>query len=432
MSDIKVYTHSLGCPKNMVDSENLLGGLGDIWSPAATPSEADVVLINTCAFIRPAVEESLESIFHAAHEIQDLDPKPLLVVTGCLVSRYGSELKREIPEADLCVPVQGQQGLPEQILARLGRMPRPASGVARPGPRNGFAYLKISEGCNNRCAFCTIPYIRGRLRSRPIPDLVEEASYLLSHGIQELVLVAQDTTAYGRDLKDGSDLSLLVKELSKLSGLKWLRVMYMYPSGLNKRLLGSLAEVSPPFVPYFDVPLQHAHPDILRKMGRPFNHDPMRVLKRIREFFPHAAIRTTLITGYPGEKEKHFRALLEFVRRARVQHLGVFSYYPEEGTRAAGFSGQLARRIKDKRRQVIMQEQRFISRQYLQGHVGLDMDVLVEGPHPEWPGLYTGRTWFQAPEVDGMTYISGPSVKTGELVRAEIRDSLEYDLEALA
>ncbi len=429
---IKVYTHSLGCPKNMVDTENILGGLKEHYAAVAEPGEADVVLINTCAFIRPAVEESLETIFSVAQDVKGLSQRPLLVVTGCLVSRYGPGLGREIPEADMFVPIARQAELPGRILHRLGRQVEGEAPAPRHGPFQSFAYLKISEGCNNRCAFCTIPSIRGRLRSRPDQEVLREAGHLVDQGAGELVLVSQDSTAYGRDLGYRRGLADLAQGLAEIKGLLRLRIMYLYPSGLDDGLLARLAELGPPFVPYFDVPLQHAHPEILKKMGRPFQQDPMEVIRRIRKHFPGAAIRTTLITGYPGEEERHFRDLLEFVRQARVQHLGVFPFFPEKGTRAAGFTGQIPDEVKKERQRLIMQEQKRVSREYLQGVQGENLDILVDEPHPEWPGLYTGRAWFQAPEVDGLTYISGPGVGPGKMVRAEVTATHDYDLEALA
>ncbi len=433
MFEIKVYAQSLGCPKNLVDTENILGALGNCWTPAQNLQKASLVLINTCAFIRPAVEESLDTIFDIAQDIQNSSPRPLLVVTGCLVSRYGPGLGREIREADMLVSLREQKDLPRKILDHFGLpqeklpdFPRALNASARP-----HAYLKISEGCNNRCAFCTIPSIRGRLRSRPVQELLDEAACLVDGGVSEIVLVSQNSTAYGLDLGYRRGLGKLAARLARLQGLNWLRIMYLYPAGLDTKLLESLADLGPPFVPYFDVPLQHAHPDILRLMGRAFKQDPMQVIERIRKFFSDAAIRTTLITGYPGEEEKHFRTQLNFVRQARLQHLGVFPYYPEEGTRAAGFSGQLPAEVKNRRRRLIMQEQKKISREYLKGFVDQDLEVLVEEPHPEWPGLFTGRTWFQAPQVDGITYISGPDMKSGQMVTARIRNSLDYDLQAL-
>ena len=434
MFEIKVYAQSLGCPKNQVDTENILGGLGNFWSPATNPQEANLILLNTCAFIRPAVEESLETIFEIAQDIQNLNPRPLLVVTGCLVSRYGPGLGREIPEADILVSLREQKDLPLKIRNHFGLPQDKVPDLARTltASAGTHAYLKISEGCNNRCAFCTIPSIRGRLRSRPAQELLDEAACLVDGGVSELVLVSQNSTAYGLDLGYRRGLSKLAAGLARLQGLKWLRIMYLYPAGLDTNLLESLADLGPPFVPYFDVPLQHAHPDILRLMGRAFKQDPLRVIESIRKFFPDAAIRTTLITGYPGEEEKHFSTLLNFVRQARLQHLGVFPYYAEEGTRAARFAGQLPDEVKNERRRLIMREQRKISREYLEGYLERDLEILVEEPHPEWTGLYTGRTWFQAPQVDGITYISGPDIKSGKMVTARIQNSLDYDLEALA
>jgi ribosomal protein S12 methylthiotransferase len=288
MEKVKIFTRSLGCPKNLVDTEKILGGLGELFEPAADIAGSHVVLINTCAFIRPAVEESLDVIFSAHQEIKSLAKKPLLAVTGCLVSRYGPGLGKEIPEADIFAGIDEQSVLAGTILARLGRSAPGTPPRRRVSTPLSYAYLKISEGCNNKCSFCTIPSIRGRLRSRASGHIVEEARVLLERGTKELILVAQDSTAYGRDtgVKDG--LAGLVKDLGRLEGLKRLRVMYLYPSGLSRKLLEQLAALKGPFLPYFDVPLQHSHPDILQKMGRPFRDDPWKVIRRIRDVFPEA------------------------------------------------------------------------------------------------------------------------------------------------
>lgn len=428
---IKIFTRSLGCPKNLVDTEHILGGFGPLYEPVQDISKSHVVLINTCAFIRPAVEESLDAIFSAHDEVKDLQSRPLLVVTGCLVSRYGKGLGAEIPEVDIFAGINEQSELSGVISLRLGRVPQKILPVRRISTPKSFAYLKISEGCNNKCSFCTIPSIRGRLRSRFPDQIIEEAGFLLERGIRELIVIAQDSTAYGRDLGIKQGLASLVRELASLEGLTRLRVMYMYPSGLDTRLLESLAETGRPFVPYFDVPFQHSHPDMLKEMGRPFRDDPGKIIQIIRDVFPEAAVRTTLITGYPGETEEYFDHLLEFVRKSRFQHLGVFPFYPEEGARAAGFSGQVPGQVRTSRAQKIMRIQKKISRTYLKSFEDALLDILVDSPHAEWPGLFTGRAWFQAPEIDGITYISGPDVQPGELIRARVKETKDYDLIAL-
>ncbi|WP_028574179.1 30S ribosomal protein S12 methylthiotransferase RimO [Desulfonatronovibrio hydrogenovorans] len=428
---IRVFTRSLGCPKNLVDTETILGGLGQVYEPVEDISRSQVVLINTCAFIRPAVEESLDVIFSTHQEIKELEKRPLLVVTGCLPARYGPGLSLEIPEVDVFTGIKDQAELPGLILKKLGLPSEGSRSWRKVSTAPGYAYLKISEGCNNRCSFCTIPSIRGRHKSRPLDEVIAEAGHLLAMGVRELIVVAQDSTAYGRDLGYKHGLAELTKELSGLSGLDRLRLMYLYPSGLSQKLLESMARIRGPLVPYFDVPFQHSHPDILRKMGRPFREDPEIIIRRIRQIFPETAIRSTLITGYPGESEEHFQHLLSFVKKNRLQHLGVFPYHPEEGTRAAGFPGQIPDQVKAKRVKKIMLTQKKISRSLLKSFEGQYLDVLVDEPHAEWPGLYTGRTWFQAPEVDGITYVSGDDVRPGNVIRAKIQETRDYDLVAL-
>jgi len=245
-------------------------------------------------------------------------------------------------------------------------------------------------------------------------------------------VVAQDVTAYGRDLglKDG--LARLLEKLLPLPGLRWLRLLYLYPSGLTDSLLSFLAQAGKPFVPYFDIPFQHVHPDILTAMGRPKSAAAEAVVERVRRHFPEAAIRTTFIVGLPGEKKEHFQALLDFVQRARLHHVGVFPYHREEGTPAATMAGQVRRDEKERRAETIMAAQKEISADILDGYVGQELPVLVDAPHPEWPGLHLGRTWFQAPEIDGVTYVSGPGVQPGALVAATIEEAKDYDLVALA
>ncbi|MBF0481811.1 MAG: 30S ribosomal protein S12 methylthiotransferase RimO [Desulfovibrionaceae bacterium] len=426
---IKIHAISLGCPKNRVDTERLLGLAGAV--AVEDLKDAEVVLINTCGFIRPAVEESLAAIFEAVQAIGELETKPLLTVAGCLVSRYGEELAGQIGEADIWLSTREIELWPEKLAKALGR------GIAPGGERlvstpPGTAYLKISEGCGHKCAFCAIPSIRGSHVSRAPGDILREGAWLLDRGARELVVVAQDTTAWGRDLPGKRDLRHLLEGLLALDGLAWLRLMYLYPAGLSDELLGFMRQAGPRLLPYFDIPLQHASPEILAAMGRPFARDPRLVIERVRRHFPEAALRTSLIVGFPGEKPHHFKELAEFVAAARFHHLGVFTYHKEDGTRAALLPGQVGAAVKERRRAQLMELQAGISEEILEGYVGAELDVLVDAPHPEWPGLHVGRAWFQAPEADGVTYISGPGVAPGAMVRAVIEEAKTYDLVALA
>ncbi len=441
MTKVRVHTISLGCPKNRVDTERLLGVLGRSFVLAESAAASDLVLINTCGFIRPAVEESVETVLSAIREVAEVAPRPVLAVTGCLVSRYGqAELAADLPEVDLWLSTRELARWPGLVGAALGQKIGQKK-FAELGPRRlstgpGFAYLKVSEGCSHKCAFCTIPSIRGRHVSRPLDELEREARLLVEQGnVPELVLVGQDVTSYGRDLglKDG--LKHLLDRLLPIQGLRWLRLMYLYPAGLNDGLLkhlASLAGPGSPLLPYFDIPLQHAHPEILSAMGRPFAKDPTLVIDRVRKHFPDAALRTSLIVGFPGETDAHFKALKTFVTRTQFAHLGVFPYHQEEGTVAAGLPNQVPQAVKTRRKNALMKLQEGISRERLSGLVGSRLEVLVEEPSPEWPGLHVGRVWFQAPEVDGVTYVSGPKVRPGRMVCADIEQAQSYDLVALA
>ena len=435
-ADIPIFTISLGCPKNLVDSEYLLGGLPGRAKPVDRPEDAAVVLINTCGFIRPAVEESVSEILDAAQAVRGLVPKPLLVVAGCLVSRYGESLRAELPEVDLWLSTHELPDWPSKIARAMDRAANrePARLFSSPA---SYAYLKISEGCRHACRFCTIPSIRGKLASRPVEALTAEAQAILATGRKEIILVAQDLTAYGQDLTPDladspSSLRTLLENLLPLSGLERLRLLYLYPAGLTPELLDYLKSAGPPLLPYFDIPLQHAHPDILKSMGRPFAKDPRRVIDLVRSRFPEAAIRTSLIVGYPGETRTHFKHLLNFVREMRFAHLGVFTFQAEEGTPAAKMDGQVGLKTRQSRREAVMAAQAEISEEWLSGFEGSELDILVDAPHPEWPGLHVGRAWFQSPEIDGVTYVSGPGVAPGALVKATIEEAKIYDLVALA
>jgi len=435
---IKVHTVSLGCPKNRVDTERLLGTLGQAMVPVESVAEADLALINTCGFIQPAVEESVNTILEAIRDAEeqagsDADGKrPLVAVAGCLVSRYGQDLKEELPEVDLWLNTEEIELWPSLVSDAL-QAPVEQGTPRRLSTGPGHAYLKISEGCSHNCRFCTIPSIRGPHKSWPVDFLVREAEEL-ARAVPEIIVVGQDSTAYGSDLDTGDNLVPLVKGLSEISGLEWLRIMYLYPAGLTEKLLSFLQEVGKPFLPYFDIPLQHAHPDVLSSMGRPFARNPEKVVDRVRRFFPDAALRTTFIVGYPGETDEHFEHLMRFVEKTRFHHLGVFPYWPEDGTPAAAMDNQVDDAVKQYRRDALMELQGNISEEILSEYVGETLPVLIEKPSDEWPGLYVGRTWFQAPEVDGVTYVSAPpetELTPGTIVDVEIEKADTYDLSGL-
>lgn len=391
-----------------------------------------------------------------------LKKKPLLAVAGCLVGRYGqAELASELPEVDIWLPTNQLPAWPAILAKALpgiairnrldqeAARPKNGNGIlgadaSLPAPESAgiprllstgpaYAWLKIGEGCRHKCAFCTIPSIRGPLVSEPLPGLVAEARELLACGVRELALVAQDVTSYASDCKDKSqNLIRLLAALAELPGLAWLRLLYCYPAGLNQELLAFMASAGLPLLKYLDIPLQHAHPEILAKMGRPFASDPEKVLDRVRGAMPDCAIRTTFIVGYPGESEAHFGHLCRFVEKQRFRHLGVFAWQAEEGTKAFALPDHVPVSVREERRKILMDIQAEISADLLRQELGKRQPVLVDSANPEWPGLHNGRVWFQAPEVDGLTYVSGPGVRPGAMPDCEIVDSAEHDLTALA
>jgi len=443
---LKLYSISLGCPKNRVDTERALAELSVFGPirPVDALEHADCVFINTCGFIAPAIQESVRAVVDAIDRIQALPAKkrPLLAVAGCLIGRYGIEaLAPDLPEVDLflhtrCLDAWGRS-LREalaQFLTCRGQVPAPVppqAGARLLSTGPSYAWLKISDGCRHACAFCTIPSIRGPLVSTSAAALKQEASLLLEQGVKELALVAQDLTAWGSDLKPKQNLPALLDQLLSLPGLMRLRLMYLYPSGLSRELLAYLQAAGPPFVPYFDVPLQHAAASVLKRMGRPFAGNPREAVDRIRDVFPNAALRTSLIAGFPGERPEDVDELARFIQDTRFHHLGVFAYQAEEGTPAASLPDQIPEAEKERRRDLLMALQAEISAEILEDYAGTRQQVLVDAAHPEWPGLHVGRTWFQAPESDGITYVSGPGVAPGAMVEADITESSTYDLVGL-
>ncbi len=437
MKKISVYTISLGCPKNRVDTEHLLGSLSIPLQATEHMGRAHMIFINTCGFILSATEESIRTIMQVINHISTLKKRPLLVVAGCMVSRYGMEaLAEDLPEVDVWLTNANLASWPHDVAQALGLGQESVQEGRLLSTPKSYAWLKVSDGCRHACSFCTIPSIRGKHRSVPAKSLVDEAQLLLDQGVKELVLVAQDVSSWGEDLcKNGTqNLRTLLEQLLPLQGLEWLRLMYLYPSGLTDNTLAFIKEASDkgPLLPYFDIPMQHAHEDILQRMGRPFAKDPRRVVDKVRSYVPHAALRTSFIVGFPGEEDAHFASLRSFIQETRLHHVGVFAFEPEEGTKAALMPHQVDDAVKQERRNELMEIQAEISEEIMEQEVAKDHKVLVDSVHEEWPGLHVGRVWFQAPEVDGITYVSGPGVEVGAMVRGQIVENTVYDLTALA
>ncbi len=429
-SPLPVWVLSLGCAKNRVDTERLLGQLGNV-RPVQSIGRSKLALINTCGFIEPAVRESVRAILDAAAEIADNKRRPLLAVAGCMVGRYGMrELAKEMPEVDLWLPTEKMLLWPQMLQQALGRSSEQAGSRIISTPKS-YAWLKIAEGCGHDCAFCIIPKIRGPLVSTPSDLLLEEARQIAATGVRELDLIAQDCAAYGRDLGGDESLPDLLRKLSAIDGFAWIRLLYLYPGGINRNLLETMKALAPKVLPYLDIPLQHSHPDVLGSMGRPFALDARRVIDSARAALPDCALRTTIIVGYPGETEEHFEHLCRFIEETRFTHLGIFTYFAEEGTKAAQLENQVPDEIKKQRKARLAAIQAGISREYLESYLGTAQTALVDAPNPEWPNLYDARLWFQAPEVDGLTYLSCENCGPGDMVECSIEDAGDYDLSAL-
>jgi ribosomal protein S12 methylthiotransferase len=434
-----VHLISLGCPKNTADSELMLGALVRAgFEVTMDPQQAQVLLVNTCAFIEPAKKESIEAILAAA-EVKKNGAGKRLVVAGCLSQRYGSELREQFPEVDIFVGTGNFLDLPE-LLRRSERpelRPIPYTGAAHllpsaeaPRIRTGdpfSAYLKVSEGCDHRCAFCIIPKIRGRHESRPLDDLVEEARRLAASGVREINLIAQDLTAYGRDLKPRASLAALLHRLAPIDGIQWIRLLYCYPNFVTDELLAAVASLDK-VVKYIDMPLQHADDAMLRAMKRERSADALRsLLKRVRGAIPGVALRTSFIVGFPGETEAAFATLVDFVREQQFDRVGVFTYSREENTAAYDFADQVPEGIKRRRRAELMEVAAEISLERNRGLVGRELEVMVEGAAPGRATRLRARTSVQAPEIDGMVLLSGEA-EAGEIVRARIERASTYDL----
>jgi ribosomal protein S12 methylthiotransferase len=435
--DRRVHFVSLGCPKNRVDAEHMLAILGvKGWQVVDEPERAEAIVVNTCAFIDESKEESVDAILEMA-EFKNQGRCKALVVSGCLAQRYADQLAEEMPEVDYFLGT-AEYGKIAEVLERAAGMPRrivsdpdfvATSAVPRVNsmPRH-TAYLKIAEGCSNKCAFCIIPTLRGLQNSRGIDDLLIEAERLAKSGVRELILVAQDLTAFGVDLPGRPQLHDLVARLAEIDGLAWIRLMYAYPRNIKEPLL-ELMRDHPKVLPYLDMPIQHIHGDMLKRMKRATQPEKIRsILHRLKREVPGLTMRTTFIVGYPGETEEEFEALYQFVKEMEFQRVGVFRYSQEEGTPAALLPDQIAEKVKAQRQEKIMALQADIHRRHNQALIGKTIEVLVDGVSEETELLLQGRSASQAPEIDGITYINDGWAEPGDLVQLRIEEVHDYDL----
>jgi len=439
MDPTSFHLLSLGCAKNRVDSEVILGGLISAgYRPEDDPLKAQLIVVNTCSFVENAAQESIDTILELA-QAKKKGACRLLVVTGCLPQRYGRKLADAMPEVDLFLGT----GTFHRLSSLLSRRqpgdlqeihldpPRFLMNAETPRVLSGpfySAYLKVAEGCSNRCAFCTIPAIRGPYRSRPLGDLLREADWLALQGVRELNLVAQDTTAYGEDLGPTPRLADLLDTLAGTGLFSWIRVLYAYPQRITGRLLEVIG-THPSICPYLDIPFQHASERVLRAMGRSGSPTEfLRLVQWLRAQLPNLTLRTTLMVGFPGETDDDFQELYEFVEEVRFQRLGIFAYSPEQGTAAARLADSVPKRVKTRRLRKLAALQEKISLAYHRRLIGTTQPVLVEGPSPETELLLEGRLASQAPEVDGRVLISSGCGRVGEIMPVRLAEAYPHDL----
>ena len=446
---------SLGCDKNLVDSEKMLGLLNEAgYRVAQEESEADAIVVNTCCFIHDAKEESVETILEMA-EWKKKGRLKALIVTGCMAQRYQDEIQQEIPEVDAVIGTTGYTEIVpilDEILAEAEASQKEAA-VEEPKEKSfvnccpsidllpasladkrvvttgGYtAYLKIAEGCNKRCTYCIIPYIRGHYRSFPMEDLLEEARKLAEGGVKELILIAQETTVYGMDCYGRKALPELLTKLCEIEGIEWIRIVYCYPEEITDELIAVMKKEKK-ICHYLDIPIQHSEDTILKRMGRRTNRaELVSLVEKLRKEIPDIVLRTTLITGFPGETEEEFKNMVDFVDSMEFDRLGVFPYSAEEGTKAAEMDGQITEEVKESRRDEIMALQQEISADKAASRIDDEMSVLIEGYLYE-DDIYIGRTYMDAPKVDGNVFVRAEEeLISGDIVPVRITGANEYDL----
>ena len=435
---MKLLFISLGCDKNLTDTEVMLGLLASRgYEMTDDECEADIIVINTCCFIHDAKEESIQNILEMAEYKKEGSLKAL-IVTGCLAQRYRQEILDEIPEVDAVLgttaydqildavdeALKGQNSVRMEDLQRL-----PKVEAKRQVTTGGhFAYMKIAEGCDKHCTYCIIPKIRGRFRSRPMEELIREAEELAEQGVKELILVAQETTLYGKDLYGEKSLPVLLRKLCKISGLRWIRVLYCYPEEITDELIRVMKE-EPKICHYLDLPIQHANDDILKRMGRKTSKQELiDIVGKLRKEIPDICLRTTLITGFPGETQEQYEELYRFVSEMEFDRLGVFTYSPEEDTPAALMLDQIEESVKEERQAELMELQQEIAFEAAENMVGKEMLVMIEGKVAD-ENVYVGRTYKDAPNIDGLIFVeTGVELVSGDFAKVRVTGALEYDL----
>ena len=435
---MKLFFMSLGCDKNLVDSEEMLGALTEKgFQITDDETRAEVIIINTCCFIHDAKEESIQAILEMA-EYKKNGICKALIVTGCLAQRYKEEVTQEIPEVDAVLGTNSQDRILEAVEKALGgqitHVFQPLTGIPNlPGKRvvttgGTYEYLKIAEGCDKHCTYCIIPKIRGNYRSIPMEKLLKQAQELAEQGVKELILVAQETTLYGKDLYGKKSLHILLKKLCEISGLRWIRVMYCYPEEIYPELIETIRDEKK-ICHYLDLPIQHASDRILKRMGRRTSKQQLvDIISKLREEIPDIMIRTTLITGFPGETQEDHEELMEFVNDMEFERLGVFTYSPEEDTPAAEMEDQIPEDVKEERRDELMELQQEISLDNGEKLIGKTVTAMVEGKVAD-ENAYVGRTYGDAPGVDGYIFINtGEMMMSGDFARVKVTGALEYDL----
>ena len=435
---MKILFVSLGCDKNLVDSERMLGSLtGAGYEFTDDETEAEVIVVNTCCFIGDAKEESINTLLEMAKQ-KETGKCRVLIAAGCLAQRYKDEVLKEIPEVDGILGTTSYDRIVQVVEDTLGGKTdaefedinilheKEARRVLTTGGH--YAYLKIAEGCNKHCTYCVIPSVRGKYRSVPMEALVEEAKELASGGVRELILVAQETTLYGVDLYGEKKLPALLRELAKIPGIHWIRMLYCYPEEITDELIETI-KTEEKVCNYMDIPIQHASDRILSRMGRKTNRKEIAErLTKLREEIPDMAIRTTMITGFPGETEEDVEELLDFVDEMEFERLGVFPYSQEEGTPAAVMEDQVSDEVKEERRDRVMELQQEISLDHGQDMIGRELEVFIEGQVAD-ENAYVGRTYIDAPGVDGYIFVNtGLELMSGMFVRVRVTGALEYDL----
>ena len=435
---MNIFFVSLGCDKNLVDSEEMLGALtSGGYRITDDESKADVIIVNTCCFIHDAKEESIQAILEMA-SYKEKGTCKALIVTGCLAQRYKKEITQEIPEVDAVLGTNSQDSILEAVSKALeGKVTHiftPLVGIPElPGKRmmttgGYYEYLKIAEGCDKHCTYCIIPSIRGSYRSVPMEKLISQAEELAEQGVKELILVAQETTLYGKDLYGEKSLHLLLKKLCQIPGIHWIRILYCYPEEIYPELIDTI-RTEKKICHYLDLPIQHASDRILKKMGRRTTKQQLKdIVGELRRNIPDIMLRTTLITGFPGETAEDHEELMEFVNEMEFERLGVFTYSPEENTPAALMENQIEEEVKENRKEELMELQQEISLDNGEKLIGKTLTVMVEGKVAD-ENAYVGRTYGDAPGIDGYIFINtGEMLMSGDFVRVKVTGALEYDL----